>query len=132
MQPMTLQEVFTKAVVGFRAQGYVRSEGRGTCLYRGPAGTKCLIGHVIPDAKYDPKWDSPDSEQSGGVAACMGDPNFSSMFATDSAPLAELQLIHDTGYTIEQYNEESKANHYEALFRKYAAKHNLVYPEIQS
>lgn len=29
----------------------------GICMYRGPNGTKCAIGCLIPDDKYDPKWE---------------------------------------------------------------------------
>lgn len=57
MQRMTLQDVFTKAVIGFRKQNYVRSNHGGRCLYRGPNDTRCLIGHAIPDDKFDPRWD---------------------------------------------------------------------------
>ncbi len=32
----------------------VRSFGQGHCLYRGPGGTKCAVGHLIPDTLYDP------------------------------------------------------------------------------
>jgi hypothetical protein len=51
--PLNKQEAFDKAVKGIILQGGPSREGTG-CLYRGPDGKKCAIGHLIPDELYDP------------------------------------------------------------------------------
>ena len=49
-----LQETFDFVVGKIREQGCPSmKEGSISCLYRGPNGTKCAAGHVIPDEKYD-------------------------------------------------------------------------------
>lgn len=46
----TKQEVFDKVVAGLRAQGYEQSLNvAGHCSFRGKNGTKCAVGHILPD-----------------------------------------------------------------------------------
>ena len=53
----TLQDIFNRAYFGLASQGFALSSfsGGGPCLYRGPNGLKCAIGHCIPDDRYNPK-----------------------------------------------------------------------------
>lgn len=53
---MNEQELFNKAYIGLDGQGFKRSFDidKGRCMYRGPDGRKCAIGHAIPDELYDP------------------------------------------------------------------------------
>ena len=46
---MTKQEFFNKSVAGVIKQGALSKNFTGHCLYRGPDGLKCAIGHVIND-----------------------------------------------------------------------------------
>lgn len=50
----TRQEIFNLAWNGLKAQGFRQSieEDTDTCMYRGPEGLRCAIGHAIPDDKY--------------------------------------------------------------------------------
>jgi hypothetical protein len=48
------QELFEKAVNGLLAQGVPSYDSSRSCMYRGLNGTKCAIGHLIPDELYDP------------------------------------------------------------------------------
>jgi hypothetical protein len=49
----TKQELFDAVVDGFCAQGWRRSiDENGACVYRGPNGTKCAIGILIPNDVY--------------------------------------------------------------------------------
>jgi len=49
----TAQEAFDHIVRATRAAGYVRSEdSKDSCLYRGPEGTRCLVGQILPDSAY--------------------------------------------------------------------------------
>lgn len=57
---MTRQEIFDKVISGLAAQGWKQSTyknpltGVPSCRYRGDGGTKCAIGHLIPDDLYRP------------------------------------------------------------------------------
>ena len=42
---------------------------RGTCAYRGEKGTKCGIGHILPDADYLPQFD--DAGLGGGAVTTV-------------------------------------------------------------
>lgn len=55
MDKEALQQAFNKAYLGLKAQGFERSHENEACLYRGPDGKKCAIGHVIPDEHYRPE-----------------------------------------------------------------------------
>lgn len=46
---MTRQEIFNKAYLGLKSQGFKQSEWAGSCKYNGPNNTHCAIGWVIPD-----------------------------------------------------------------------------------
>ncbi len=50
---MTAQEIFDTVVAHLRKQGRKSYDGR-ICLYRGPNGTKCAAGCLIPDELYTP------------------------------------------------------------------------------
>ena len=51
---MTAQEVFDKIVAHLRAQAAKSVQGF-SCKYRGPNGTKCAVGCLIPDEQYRPE-----------------------------------------------------------------------------
>ena len=46
-------EMLKKSALAVYDQGEVSANSNGTCLYRGPRGLKCAIGHLIPDESYD-------------------------------------------------------------------------------
>jgi len=53
---MNNQEIFDTVVNHLRAQGRKSiNESSGVCLYRGPDGTKCAAGILIPDELYKPE-----------------------------------------------------------------------------
>lgn len=46
--PETMQELFNKAVLGLRAQGWERGVGvPGTCVYLNWKGNRCAYGHMM-------------------------------------------------------------------------------------
>lgn len=57
MNKLTNQSAFDIVVAHARAQGCrsVDTERSMACLYRGPNGTKCFIGALIPDELYKPE-----------------------------------------------------------------------------
>lgn len=48
------QELFNKGYLGVLAQGGPSVNEQGVCRYRGVNGTKCAVGHMIPDGVYYP------------------------------------------------------------------------------
>lgn len=54
---MNKQEIFDTVYEALMKQGKA-SIRNGICQYRGPGGTKCAIGHLIPDDLYDPSIES--------------------------------------------------------------------------
>lgn len=46
-----LQKPFDLVLRRLRKQGHASTLG-GTCRYRSPDGSRCAIGHLIPDQKY--------------------------------------------------------------------------------
>ena len=58
LKPMTAQEAFDKAVAGVRAQGYqISMDEKTNCVYRGPNGLRCAVGHLIPDELCQPAFE---------------------------------------------------------------------------
>ena len=47
-------ELFEKVRNHLLEQGRRAADEKGDCLYRGPDGTKCAVGCIIPDDLYDP------------------------------------------------------------------------------
>lgn len=52
---MNNQEVFDKVVTHLRTQGVPSMSGGQYCQYRGPNGTSCAAGCLIPDNAYTPE-----------------------------------------------------------------------------
>ena len=54
---LTPQEILDKVVHHLKTDGrpsYVQEPGGPRCLYRGPNGTRCFVGALIPDENYTP------------------------------------------------------------------------------
>lgn len=109
---MTPQEVFNTVAEHLFQQGkqageYKEEEIRDgeyapsfKCLYRGPEGTKCAAGFLIPDELY-----SPTMENRSIHDVLESYPKLFELLGRNKALLSELQSIHD-GYS-EKYNDES-------------------------
>lgn len=91
----SLQEVLDFTTQKLREQGGPSFDPvDGMCLYRGPDGTKCAIGHLIPDANYRKEFEQK------GIAALLGDPSFNFVAHRDEIDemvklLEDLQMAHD-------------------------------------
>lgn len=113
---MTKQEIFTKAYLGLKGQGFAKaySESRQGCQYRAPDGLRCAIGHVLPDELYVEMFD--EKFLSGSELK-----QYVSIF--DEVPdefLDDLQGIHDNSYSAESM---------EHRLLQFADKHSLTVPE---
>ena len=59
---ITNQELFNEGWRRFVVNGESLAISNGDCLYRGPEGTRCLIGGFIPDEKYSESMEDKDVE----------------------------------------------------------------------
>lgn len=96
---MTRQEIFNTVATALLAQGKASYARYGGCLYRGPDGTKCAVGHLIPDEKYRPSLEGKGAEHADVVRAASipdGERGF----------VRKLQFLHDNdleGYGIDRW-----------------------------
>lgn len=128
MEKLTNQQAFDKALFGIRAQGYKRSMKGIVCMYRGNNGTKCAVGHCIPDELYDPAFD--DREKMTNWAVISADHKNSQavqlLSACSSELLYEMQTCHD-------YMPEKEAHvFFEKEMRDIAKQFDLVYTPVNA
>lgn len=91
------QRVFNDVARHLITQGKRASDVNGTCFYRGPEGTRCAIGGIMPDDIYDPSMEgkavfAPELKPFHWFIGAQGKDRFSS----DLNFLASLQQIHDS------------------------------------
>src|SRR5437899_3188379 len=98
----TNQETFNTVVEHLRRQGRQSIRGH-SCLYRGPEGTKCAAGWLIPDDLYQPEM---EGTLVGAGAGRNGDERPETLNAVsrvlrelghDLELVRHLQSIHDVG-----------------------------------
>ena len=92
------QNWYNTAVIGLASQGFVRSviEGTDKCRYRGSNKTKCAVGYLIPDERYNPLIEG-DNIKVPSVQKCV-DPERTLSYK-EIEFLNELQRCHDDGET---------------------------------
>lgn len=115
---MTHQEIFDKAWLGLKAQGFKRAwdESHQQCVYRAPDGLRCAIGHCIPDEVYDP-----EMEKLGAINGLLGEFTLGGIFyGVDVYWLIRLQACHD---------DCDGAQDMEEALRFFAAAWQLTIPE---
>lgn len=93
MNGFVKQEVFNKVYAALKAQDFNRSMGGSktfkTCRYRGENGLKCAVGHLIPDDKYNNKFEG-STVIDADIAAAAGAKEDGDVYF-----LRNLQLAHD-------------------------------------
>jgi hypothetical protein len=136
----TKQDVFTAAVLGLAAQGFMRSmeapEGctwdddaqafldvdgdanSAECLYRGPDGMKCAVGVLMTDEAY-----KPEMEHTGVSSVIRNYEKVRALFSeevlNDVNFFSDLQGCHDDGTTPQAMQDNLKG---------FAKKYDLVWP----
>jgi hypothetical protein len=106
-------------VAGLAEQGFEQSIGwngantRFTCLYRGPGGKRCAIGHLIPDDKYAEEFDDGAGSHLGLVLRTCG-VVYENFFDN-------LQIAHDRGTAPDVMRRN---------LRTVAAEHKLRLPAV--
>lgn len=114
------QETFDIVVTHLRKQG-CKSENDDYCLYRGPNGTMCAAGVLIPDGKYQEEF-----ENQGIVE--WEDSNYSQ----ESASVVG-KLIIELGHDLYLVNKLQKIHDcipfgdWEEAFEELAKEHDLKY-----
>jgi hypothetical protein len=95
MQYRTRQEIYDIVKTHAQLQPYrSRNPGNTHCAYRGETGSKCFVGALIPDEKYNPNFDercdtSIDTYSNADIREAAGISDNDRNFA------ASLQSIHD-------------------------------------
>lgn len=121
---LTAQQVFDNALNGVRAQNYQASMKGHICMYRGPDGLKCGIGHSIPDELYDPKMDNFGGNHSSIEIDVLQD-EFNSMSqlfgGLDIHFLSDVQNAHDGMLS---------RDHFEHGMKEIATAYGLVYAPV--
>ena len=85
---MNNQQIFNKAYLGLKSQDFKKSSNGAVCMYRGPKGLKCAIGHCIDDKYYQL---SMESLEIGNLCN-----NYEGLFNSEQIPfLKKLQETHD-------------------------------------
>ena len=88
---MNRQEALDKAYLGLMDQGCRSTNNKGSCLYRGPNGLKCIIGMLVDD-EIAAIWDATDDSEIGSILI----PSEYEWIADDLGFYSLLQSIHDS------------------------------------
>ncbi len=133
MQPLTEQQVYNNALFGMRGQNYEPSRLTGACLYRGPRGLKCAIGHSISDDIYCPEMDiGVDDDGLTAIGHFLKEFVFSELcelFQHVSVELlTALQVTHDQ-LSPHQSTAARKAQ-FESDMRRIASRYHLEYSPL--
>lgn len=91
------QAVFNKAVAGLAAQNFELSvkDGESVCLYRGPHGRKCAVGHLIDDVVFREELNTAQATHPGVLEMLRLSGVVVSGDITERAFFRELQRCHD-------------------------------------
>lgn len=97
---MNRQDIFNTSVGELLKQGKKSVDGEGVCAYRGADGSKCAIGHLIPDSMYHPSYEGLDvNGLEGQMRYFLRSASFANTlyghYDENKPLLADLQDIHD-------------------------------------
>lgn len=114
---MTEQEIFDKVVAHARKQGCksraIKDSGFWRCLYRGPNGTMCFAGVLIPDEDYCEKME-------GYAANCDVVANY---FFKRGFTEPQIVLIRN----LQEIHDDVDVDSWEHSFVRTAKEYNLLY-----
>lgn len=130
MQPLTEQQVYNNALFGMRGQNYEPSRAGNACLYRGPHGLKCAIGHSIPDDIYCPEMDRRvNDDELTSIGHFLEEFVFSELcelFQHVSVELLKaLQVTHDQ--LLPNQSTAKRKEQFESRMRRIASRYHLEY-----
>jgi hypothetical protein len=125
-RPESEQEIFDFVVNHLRAQRVPSANSTG-CMYRGPNGTKCAVGCLIPDAFYKPHIEHKAAHASE-VKAILKEIGYN---GHEIYFIGALQRIHDMwanplcGGEAEEWGVTQ-----EEIIKKFAASQSLTYTGV--
>ena len=112
---MDEQETFDRVVAALRNQGCKSAasdeHGREAYHYRGRNGTKCAVGHLVPDELYG-EW----MEQLGWARVVERSP-----------AIAALGLPNDLVCDLQDIHDDEAVSDWEVLWQELADKYHLTY-----
>lgn len=120
---MTPQEMFDKAYLGVIAQGRKSEKPNGGCAYRGAQGSKCGIGHLIPDDLAH-AWDDRTNSSIAHIRSTKAYP-IPDFIVTNRSLACALQDAHDCCENIDFINE------FKYRMSKVAADFKLTIPQLE-
>jgi hypothetical protein len=89
------QAVYTRVRDHLLKQKRKSKDGGLGCLYRGPDGTKCAVGCLIPDELYDPGIEHAACDEMRVIRVLRKIPGMEDVTGEDAKFLRGLQSIHD-------------------------------------
>lgn len=130
MNQISKQDTFNQVYLGLAAQGFKQSANRrGDCLYRGPNGLKCAAGQVIPDDKFEPRFEG------HGIVSVLPERWFDGESTSKDLNLMISGLGHNLGTLseLQSIHDASKDPHtMKNQLDYYAEEQGLIIPEIPS
>lgn len=116
---MTAQEAYDKVLFALRKQRQQSTDSSGACLYRGPDGLKCAVGHLLPDHLYSDSFEMTGAEQLPRPALeAIG------LHLVDTGLLRHLQKAHDNDLP---EMEGGDMRGWEQAMQNIASRHHLKY-----
>lgn len=114
---MTPQEIFDKAALGVLNQGKRSVDGSERCLYRGPNGLKCAVGHLVDNEAI-----AKEMDYYGSISSVLSSPYLGLPYwmRANELLLAKLQRVHDR-----QFNWRDGTRSLAAAFRSVAEAYHL-------
>lgn len=111
------QQIFDQACAGVLRQGCASMVMDAFCAYRGYNGTKCAIGHCIPDDLYQPGMENKAPEQ-----LLRDYPELTKILGKDIHFLYALQRCHDQASNL---SDDSFRTVFKRKARDLAAEYSL-------
>lgn len=111
---MTAQEIFDKVATHLATQKVASFERFQGCLYRGPNGTMCAVGCLIPDSAYSPDFERlplPLEKPHGSDALLLYETVEKLGLAEFRPLLRDLQRVHDKLMPRPADGEEEQKRH---------------------
>lgn len=115
METITAQELFDQVVLAVVKQGRASVTEQGMCMYRGPGGLKCAVGHVLRD-------DELQLDEEGFTVLGLPLPK---RLKPHRGLLRELQLAHDA-----HAHRQTFLSEFIRDARAVSEEHNLTMPEL--
>lgn len=124
---MTPQEMFDKAYLGVIAQGERSEKYNGYCAYRGQNGSKCGIGHLIPD-DLAKAWDRRSHSAIAKIKSTKAHP-IPDFIKNNLALACAMQAAHDDSPS---YDNGGFIREFKCRMEQVAKDYKLTIPQLEN